>query len=248
MRRNGTQLTEVNDMSNIEQDRLKTLLKQSAGQVERCPDCPDDYLLASYMEGGLSERDHGRFESHLAECAFCMERVGALGRAGESSAVDAVGEATHSHSHKTPFSRPATRWATAALLVITVGLIASRQSSDGVSSIPAVPEGQGTTSERFIEPASPIPEIISPRKGGLVDSRPYVFRWKEVPGSLFYDIRIVSDDGAQIVRQRVWDTQWTLPEAIDLQTGTEYFVRVDAFVSEGKAVSSEHTLFKAGSN
>jgi len=73
-----------------------------------------------------------------------------------------------------------------------------------------------------------------------------VFRWKEVPGSLFYDIRIVSDDGAQIARQRVWDTQWSLPRETRLQAGNEYFVRVDAFISEGKAISSEHTVFKVG--
>jgi len=231
-------------MSNIEQNQLKALLKRPEGQIERHPDCPDDYQLASYMEGGLSEREHSQFEAHLADCAFCIERVGALARAGESSSVDAVSEAVQKRSHSMPFSRQGTRWATAALLVIAVGFIANRQSVERDGSIANAPEVTRATSERFIEQASPFPEILSPREGGLVDPQSFVFRWKEVPGSLFYDIRIVSDDGAQIVSQRVWDTQWSLPDKTELQAGAEYFVRVDAFVSEGKAVSSEHTVFK----
>lgn len=233
-------------MSNIEQDKLKALLKRPAGQIERQPDCPDDYQLASYMEGGLSERDHSRFEAHLADCAFCMERVGALGRAGESPSVDDVPEVVHAYSHRTPSVQKATGWATAALLVIAIGFIANRQVPDQVTPTPTSLEAQSTSTQRFIEQASPFPEILSPSEGGLVDPESFVFRWKEVPGSLFYDIRIVSDDGAQVVRQRVWDTQWSLPEETALRAGAEYFVRVDAFVSEGKAVSSEHIVFKAG--
>ena len=233
-------------MSNIEQNELKALLKLPAGQIERHPDCPDDYQLASYMEGGLSERDHQSYEAHLADCAFCIARVGALARAAESSSADAVTEAAHQHSHRAPVSHRAGRWATAALVVIAIGFIAGRQSPGGVSSIPDAPETQHTPTERFVEQASPFPEILAPSEGGLVDPESFVFRWKEVPGSLFYDIRIVSDDGAQVVRQRVWDTQWSLPEETALRAGAEYFVRVDAFVSEGKAVSSEHIVFKAG--
>ena len=233
-------------MSNTYQDKLKALLKQSEGPFERQPGCPDDYLLASYMEGGLSEQDHGRFETHLADCAYCLDRVGALARAAESPAVGAGTETIRKRSQWNPLSPRVTRWATAALLVMAVGIIVSRQSPSPVTSTPGASDPKNTVSERFIDKTSPIPEILSPAEGGLVDPQSFVFRWKEVPGSLFYDIRIVSDDGAQVVRQRVWDTQWLLPDEIGLQPGAEYFVRIDAYVSEGKAVSSEHTVFKAG--
>ena len=63
---------------------LKALLKQSTVPAERQPGCPDDNAVASYSDGGLSERDHGRFEHHLADCAYCTERVGILGRAREA--------------------------------------------------------------------------------------------------------------------------------------------------------------------
>ena len=231
-------------MSNIEQDKIKALFKHPTERTERQPDCPDDYQLASYMEGGLSERDHGRFEAHLADCAYCLERVGALGRAGEAPYEDAVAEAVQKHPRKTLLSQRSTRWATAAILVIAVGFIAGRQSPDRMAPVPNGPEGQSAATERFVERTSPVPEILSPREGGLVDPRSFVFRWKEVPDSLFYDIRIVTDDGEQIVSQRVWDTHWSLPGEIELRADVEYFVRVDAFVSEGKAVSYEHTVFR----
>ena len=234
-------------MPKIKHDKLKTLLTQSGDTIERQPDCPDDYHLASYMEGGLSERDHIHFESHLADCAFCMERVGILGRAGESESADVVPQHIQTVSDKPAWSRRAPRWATAAVVVLAVGFIADRLSSGRVSSVPEESLSPTVVSERSIEAVSPFPEILSPLEGSLVDPEQFVFRWKEVPGSLFYDIRIVSDDGAQIARQRVWDTQWSLTPETPLQAGAEYFVRVDAFVSEGKAVSSEHTVFVAGS-
>lgn len=195
----------------------------------------------------MSECDHTQFEAHLADCAFCIERVGILGRAGESASTDTLPQQAVANSEKPAWSRRAPRWATAAVVVLAIGFIAERLTSDRLSTAPEQLQSPILVSERSVKAASPFPEILSPLEGGMVDPEQFVFRWKEVPGSLFYDIRIVSDDGAQIARQRVWGTQWSLPSETRLQTGSEYFVRVDAFVSEGKAVSSEHTIFVAGS-
>lgn len=224
----------------MNQDKLKTLLKQLEETVERESDCPDDYQLASYIEGGLSERDHGDFEAHMADCPFCIERIGILGRASESLSTFAMSEQVRAETDKRSRWQYAPRWAGAALLVIAVGFTANLQSPGELKNPPAA-------TERFARQVSPFPEILSPLEGSAVDPSNLVFKWKNVPGSLFYDIRIVSDDGALITRQRVWDTQWLLPAETQLQAGSEYFVRVDAFVSEGKAVSSEHTVFKVDS-
>jgi len=233
-------------MSKLDQDKLKAIFDESVESTERQADCPDDYLLGSYMEGGLSERDHIQFESHLADCTYCIERVGILGRAGESGVINVEPKQPGTQSGKLPSPRRYSRWATAALVVLTVGFMANRMTTDGVSSIPTEPEQPSFVSERAIGQVSPFPEILYPQEGGLVDLQSLVFKWKEVPGSLYYDIRVVSDDGAQIARQRVWGTQWPLPPEAQLQMGAEYFVRVDAYVSEGKTVSSEHTLFTVG--
>jgi len=225
-------------------DKLKDLLKQTAGNFERQPDCPDDYQLASYLDGGLSESDHSVFESHVADCDYCIERIGILGRAGESDSTIAMpGQAGNRSGMQSQWPY-APRWAAAALVVIAVGFLVGRQTSVEVTPFPEQSLGPSAVTERYVEQISPFPQILSPLEGSTVDLTGLIFKWKDVPDSLFYDIRIVSDDGGLITRERVWDTQWLLPEEIQLQAGAEYFVRVDAFVSEGKSVSSEHTLFK----
>ncbi len=228
----------------MNQGKLKLLLKQSEETIERRPDCPDNYQLASYMDGGLSERDHESFEAHVADCAFCIERIGILGRAGESESATAVTEQVYAYPGKRSHWQRAPRWAAAALVVIAVGFIANQQYSGQAPGVTNELSGRPVVSERYVEQFSPIPEILSPLANSSVDLQNLVFKWKAVPDSLFYDIRIVSDDGELITRQRVWDTTWSLPADMQLQAGAEYFVRVDAFVSEGKALSSEHIIFK----
>jgi hypothetical protein len=70
------------------------------------------------------------------------------------------------------------------------------------------------------------------------------FRWTEVAGSPYYDVRIVTDDGAVVVRERVAGTTWQPPAQLRLQPGAEYFVHVDAYPSGDKAVSSDHVPFR----
>jgi len=225
-------------------DKLKGLLKETTDELQRLSDCPDDYQLASYMDGGLSEADHSSFENHTADCDYCIERIGILGRARESEETINVSKQNVGQSGIRSTWQAAPRWAVAALVVLAVGFLVIRQSPDLIPPAEIDFTNAEIATERFVQQVSPFPEILSPLEDSLVDPHNFVFKWRSVPDSLFYDIRIVSDDGALISRERVWATQWQLPADMGLQAGAEYFVRVDAYVSEGKAVSSEHTLFK----
>jgi len=64
-----------------------------------------------------------------------------------------------------------------------------------------------------------------------VDARRAEFRWTTVAGSPYYDVRIVTDDGAVVVRERVTGTAWQLPAQVPLRPGAEYFVHVEAYPS-----------------
>jgi len=64
-----------------------------------------------------------------------------------------------------------------------------------------------------------------------------------VPGSLYYDIRLVDAEGFMIWQDRVEDTQRNLPSHLELLSGEQYFVRVDAYLAEAKSVSSRHVQF-----
>jgi len=73
-----------------------------------------------------------------------------------------------------------------------------------------------------------------------------VFRWTAVSNSLYYQLRIVSDEGDLVWQGRVDGTHWVLPAGLSLAPGAEYFVRVDAYLTEAKALNSDYLLFRVG--
>ena len=70
-----------------------------------------------------------------------------------------------------------------------------------------------------------------------------VVRWTEVPGSQYYDVRIVTDSGDLVREARVEGTEWRPSTEIALRPGAEYYVHVDAYPSSTKAISSDHVPF-----
>jgi hypothetical protein len=77
-----------------------------------------------------------------------------------------------------------------------------------------------------------------------VDPEDLSFRWSEVAGTPYYDVRIVTDAGDVVVQERVAGTNWQPQARLDLQPGAEYFVLVDAYPEGDKAVSSHHVPFR----
>ncbi len=245
-------------------DELKSLLKQSQETVERQLDCPDDHTLASYIDGGLSERDHGRFEHHVADCAYCTERVGALGRAREAESTAQVPELLRARSGKlanapgtknAPINpaiwRKAPRWAAAAVVVLAIGVLSqfyspslNRQEVSPSNETPGQPARIRET--RNMDPGATGPSFLSPLEGMTIIPDGGVFNWTPVHDSLYYQLRIVSDEGDLVWQERVDGTQWALPAGLSLSPGAEYFVRVDAYLAEAKALNSDYVLFRVG--
>ena len=67
--------------------------------------------------------------------------------------------------------------------------------------------------------------------------------WTRVPGSLYYDVRLVNAEGFMIWQDRVKETRSNLPPDLELVSGNWYFVRVDAYLAEGKSIGSPHVKF-----
>jgi hypothetical protein len=87
-------------------------------------------------------------------------------------------------------------------------------------------------------------QVLSPGAGAVVDARRLSFRWTEVAGTPYYDVRIVTDAGDVVVRQRVSGTAWEPAAQLNLRPGAEYFVHIDAYPSGDKAVGSDHVPFR----
>jgi hypothetical protein len=87
-------------------------------------------------------------------------------------------------------------------------------------------------------------QLLSPGAGAVVNARELAFRWSDVPGTPFYELRIVTDAGDVVIRQQVTGTSWRPPAQLRLQPGAEYFVHVDAYPAGDKTVSTDHVPFR----
>ena len=238
----------------MNRDELKYLLKQPVMVAERNLGCPDDSELASYMEGGLSEQNHNKFERHLSDCDFCMERVGLLGRAKDIEAGNRVPDLVLARSKKLVQNpehlhkglRYAPRWAAAAVVVLAIGFLADLESPNQVSTELTPPGTQPPMirQERNVDPNALLPHVISPHDGSTINPTTQQFVWAPIHDSLFYQVRIVSDVGDLVWQERVTGTQWRLPAGLSLVSGAEYFVRVDAYLTESKSLNSDYVVFK----
>jgi hypothetical protein len=97
---------------------------------------------------------------------------------------------------------------------------------------------------RSVEQVSIKPQLLSPLEGALVDPSEFVIRWVDIPGSLFYDLYIMSEAGDLLVNQRVNGTRWAVEQPGLFEAGAEYFVRLEAHMSDARTLSSGHVIFR----
>jgi hypothetical protein len=243
----------------MKEDKLEKLLRQAPDRLERNPDCPDESRLAAYFEGGLNEAEHRDLGEHFADCDYCLERLGVLGRCRESDSDVPVPELLAARARRLVpeparagrMSRRAPVWAAAALLVLTLGLVFNLRGPGSVDgpqpefSAPAAPT-MPLRETRYIEPLAGGPTLLWPKDGESIRSTALEFRWTAVPGALYYDLRIVSDLGDLVLQKRVNDSRWRPSTPLPLQSGSEYFVRIDAWVGDTGALSSDFVPFHYG--
>jgi hypothetical protein len=107
-------------------------------------------------------------------------------------------------------------------------------------------EGQGRPEPAVTRTSAPAPglRVLSPGAESAVDAQRLSFRWTEVPGTPYYDVRILTDAGDVVVQERVTGTTWQPSTPLPLQPGAEYFVHVDAYPSGARAESSDHVPFR----
>jgi len=209
--------------------------------------CPDEHVIAGYVDGMLEAAASGPLERHLADCGHCLALVALLSREREAGASTFLADA----GAGSPAIRTAARqrrwhgiqkWAVAAALVLAVPLLfqpgrAPERDAGG-------PPGLPSATTRMTAPAAGELQVLAPSPGSIVDPAQLAFRWTEVPGSPYYDLRIVTDEGDIVAGQRIDGTRWQPPAALRLAPGREYFVVVEAYPSGDKPVSSHHVPFR----
>jgi hypothetical protein len=222
---------------------IEALEKSATGTLERNEDCLPLTDLAAYVEGVLDRGEKAEAESHLADCDYCLGQVGAIARSLEEEQLATIPASFVQAAERLagitrrPRWRATVGWAVAATVVLAIGLISSLPVSRDSMPESALPQ------VRYVDRQGLQPALLAPSEGSVIRPMEQVFRWSEVPGSLFYDVRLVSPDGDLLLRQRVDETRWLIPQDMTLKPGEEYYVRVDAYLSDAKYVSSEHVVF-----
>lgn len=210
-------------------------------------DCPDEHAIAGYVDGGLDPAAAASLERHLADCSHCLGLVALLSREHEAGASTpasraAAGPAAIPTGQRRNRWLGVQKWAVAATLVLAVPVLF--QLAHPPDRRTGAPEGTPSATTRMVTPAARGLQVLSPRPGALVDPAQLAFSWTEVPGSPYYDLRVVTDEGDIVAEQRVDATTWQPPAALRLEPGKDYFVLVEAYPSGDKPVSSHHVPFR----
>lgn len=211
--------------------------------------CPDEHRIAGYVDGGLPPPDREQVAAHLADCTHCLELVALLCSTRDAAAAGDPAQHETVIGRTQPLSAPrferqrwtVPNWAAAAavlMLAIPLGLqLVRTDRQPGPASGPEQPATRTAVSTRGLQ-------ILAPSPGAAVDARPLSIRWTGIPGSPYYDVRIVTDAGDIVTEHRVNGTTWLVPPEIVLEPGNDYFVHVDAYPQGDKAVSSGHVPFR----
>jgi hypothetical protein len=198
---------------------LKNLRTESDDAVLRPGEnCLKPEHLARFLDPIPGEFRYSAHQDHVADCPFCL---GQLAR----------------QSWRT---RLPTTAALAASLVLAVTILLFKLAA------PMAPPADLSEprSTRNTDSGAITPQLLSPAEGSQIVPAEQVFSWTEVPGSLFYDVRLVDADGELMLRERVEGTRWLIPEHLSLVPESEYYVRVDAYLDDARFLSSEHIVFR----
>jgi len=217
---------------------------------ERTPFCPDDLVMAAWFEHGLQSAEAERVGRHLADCGYCRSRMGVLGRLAEPGHGETVSEellvrakqAARVSRMRRRVSPPA--MLAAAVLVLALGVVLTGLWQPH-RQFPA--EGERTLRQpRSAEHVSFRPEILQPAANANLMPGSLVVQWTPVEGSLYYELLVMDDTGQLLLSERSQETKWRSTAALRLRPGSAYYLRVNAFLADGRKAGSEHRAFSVG--
>jgi hypothetical protein len=229
------------------EDLESRLRKVTDGPRTRTAACPDEHEIAGYVDGTLPAETRGHFEEHLAGCDACLALIGFLSRDRERASDEHVSELALARARSLIRPSPGGSWARSVPQVAAAAAVLLALSPLLVWQAPGPTlrgDGSVAPETRSATPQEYGLQVVSPLAGAAIDAGDLTVRWKAVPGSRYYAVRIVSETGELITEERTDDTEWQPSRAIDLSAGGEYYVQVDAYPADSKAISSDHVAFR----
>ena len=221
-------------------DELSALVPSAgASGARRGWRCPDETVLAAWVEGRVAETEREKLEAHAADCPYCRGQLGFLARASDLGTPPAVPAhlIAAARGERAPLLaglRPATLVAAGAGLLLAL-LVASPWGRLPGGPPAAVGQVRGTTPAAD---AGGVPRILAPADGESLRRAALEVRWAGTPDALFYGVEVVDADGDVAWEGRAEAARLTVPPAAPLLPGRTYFVRVTAHLRSGATVPS----------
>jgi hypothetical protein len=187
-------------------------------------DCPDEFVIADFVEGRLTPQSRAPLVAHLLICARCRALVKAI----SDLAAHEVMPVGQGHRRRL-------RW------TLPVGLAAA-----AVLMLLLLPRGHDDSTPGLREPAltsTIAPTPITPAPGASV-ARPDSLVWSSVPKAEKYRVRLYDSEGSVVWTLETHDTTAALPNSLRLQPRVEYFWRVEAQAEWMRWAASDLVSFR----
>jgi hypothetical protein len=120
-------------------------------------------------------------------------------------------------------------------------------ASAGHSAAPPAAPATGSRAREAVRNAPPAASalmLLSPSKNEMLPLDRLELSWRHVPGVVYYDLQIVTEEGNVVWSGRADGTSTRLPAGHGLQAGQKYFVWVRAHLSGGGTVKSPAVPFR----
>jgi hypothetical protein len=188
------------------------------------PDCPDELVLADFVDGRLTPQNRAPVVAHLLTCARCR----ALVKATSDLATSAAGSTPQKRRVWQRWSLPVGLAAAAALVLFLV----PRGGDDNPT--PGLREPTVTST------IAPVP--IAPVGASVAHAQR--FTWSSAPGAERYRVRLYDGEGSVLWSVETADTAAVLPDSVTLQQRVPYFWRVEAQAEWMRWAASDLASFR----
>ncbi len=186
--------------------RIDAAIRRSleARGAERGHACPDDNLMAAWLDGALAPSEAQQVENHAASCGYCR-RVIALAAAVEDEAPVAAPATVARRYAWTGFLQPRVLAMAAALAMVVGGSVLYRMSREGASDAAPVQVAELRQDVQREEPLAdlrPADRELAPKAPEASAARPAVARSAAKAG--FYGgITEPEVEGAAVAKKEV---------------------------------------------
>jgi hypothetical protein len=209
--------------------------------------CPPEQQIAAFIEGTLPSNERTRLLRHVDSCANCFDLIAILSADdGETRPqVDpALIRAVVRRPEPSWFRRQLPAVAAAAVVLLAVGWwrLPGRTTTQPTPTDLAAPVAPDQ-STRSVAAAEIVVE--QPKDGDILLGRPQV-RWTGPADAVSYEVFVTTPAGDVLWQKRVGGAARTLSLDAPLPAGQSCYVWVDAYLPEGRQLTSNVVKVRAG--